>query len=294
MLTLRKIPKANKNKITGGSSVKVKTVAIPKNISPEDLSKVLFGNRPAECKPNVDVSNGVCSSDTFVQNLKKWLKTKNTDASTIINEAKEKLGVEHESQLYDRDSIKHLSTEKKDDVFASSGPHNTDEWLDNKTIDQTLDNWEEVFPKFKNMGVHMNNFDSKHKKLATADWPTLVATYDTIASVINTDNYGEIGQHWVCIVVNSKKKTIEYFDSAAGQVSDDIIKWMMKLSIKLNYKELFTNNIQHQEKNTECGVYSLFYVIARVHGVPSGYFDQARIPDQVMLKSVRKYLFRFS
>jgi len=297
MLTLRKIPNTNKKiktnkKIMGGSTMKIITVS--KNISPENLTKVLFGNRPAECRPDVDVKNGVCSSDESVNKLKKWLKTKSTKAVDIISEAKEKLGVKYESQLYDENSISYLFDDNKEHIFSRSGPFNTDEWLDNIVIDSTLNDWEVVFKRFKNMGVHMNNFDEKHKKLATADWKTMIKKYDIIASVINTDNYGSSGQHWVCIVVDSKKKTIEYFDSAAGGVSEEILTWMMKISIELNFKEVFINTLKHQYKNTECGVYSLYYILARMHNVHSDYFDNIRIPDELMLESVRKLLFSYS
>jgi len=41
-------------------------------------------------------------------------------------------------------------------------------------------------------------------------------------------------------------------------------------------------NTDHQRGDTECGVYCLFFVRARLHGTPPAWFDAHRVPDASM------------
>ena len=43
-------------------------------------------------------------------------------------------------------------------------------------------------------------------------------------------------------------------------------------------------HIRHQQSMTECGLYSLFYIYARLHGVTPEYFMKTPIPDQLMFE----------
>jgi hypothetical protein len=50
------------------------------------------------------------------------------------------------------------------------------------------------------------------------------------------------------------------------------------------------SEIRHQQSKTECGLYSLFYVFARLNGVPYDYFMKNPVPDQLMFE-FRQLLF---
>lgn len=279
------------------NNIKLKTDKIPDNAKPEKIIESIYeASANSECRPDIiSDTPGVCSDKKVINKLKEYLSTvSNKDVDTlkpieIIDLAKSHSNVNYESELYD---LPTLSEFDKDDYFNIAGPWDNDEWLNNINIDDTLDRWENVF-KFRNIGVHMNNFEEEHKKLAQIDLKQDASKYNIAASVINTDNYGQPGQHWVCIVIDHNNKTIEYFDSGAGDISNEIFSWITKKAIELNYNDIY-NNVKHQELNTECGVYCLFYIICRIHGIPQEYFDRIKINDEIMLKLMRKYLFRYS
>lgn len=284
-------------KISGGNTpeskveTNLKTEIVSSDISPEQITEKIM--KDTDCLPG-EGKNGICTPEEGQKKLKEWLKfTNEMSPEQLIKCAKEKTGAVHESELFDTPALAHLD---KDDYFLPEGPWNNDTWLNNINIDELLNKWLDFLGGY-NFGVHMNNFDEKNKKLAVADYKQLCGKYNFLASVVNTDNYGQSGQHWVAIYIDCKLKTIEYFDSAAGTVSDEIMGWMTKMSKQLKdqnigtYKTIYNNNVRHQKKNTECGVYSIFYIIARSHGVPHEWFENVVIDDDIML-NMRKRIFR--
>jgi Ulp1 family protease len=51
------------------------------------------------------------------------------------------------------------------------------------------------------------------------------------------------------------------------------------------------SSVSHQKNDTECGVYSLFFIRKRIVGVPYTYFQDHVISDNEV-KEFRKYIFR--
>ncbi|MCK9607560.1 MAG: Ulp1 family isopeptidase [Methylomonas sp.] len=150
--------------------------------------------------------------------------------------------------------------------------------------------------------------------LATTDWRKLYAeNYRTSACVINSDNYSGGGKHWMALFVdtrdeNPKKWSIEFFNSAGNNPAPEWVKWMIKTRDELAQcaracgelkaiaggesapRLINVCRIRHQHSRTECGVYSLFYIWARLHGVPADYFLKTPVPDQLMFE-FRQHLF---
>jgi Ulp1 family protease len=145
----------------------------------------------------------------------------------------------------------------------------------------------------------MRDFKLQGGELANLDWKTLSQKYDHLGCVLNTDVSGGPGEHWTAIFIDFKNGTVEYFDSAAQiphkEFSDFIIETaheLTKLTSK-KYTDVLVTKIEHQKENTECGVYSLYYILSRLHGVKYSAFEFKRVPDDMMV-DFRKFLFRHS
>jgi hypothetical protein len=50
-------------------------------------------------------------------------------------------------------------------------------------------------------------------------------------------------------------------------------------------------DVRHQDSQTECGLYILFYIRARLEGRPCAEFARSRIPDAAMAE-FRSHVFR--
>ena len=114
--------------------------------------------------------------------------------------------------------------------------------------------------------------------------------------VINLDYHYQSGSHWVALYTDLKKNQIYFFDSFAKKPRKKIKKFINRLTkylYKKNYNDdlninnvlkklegggksnqidnltkfdIKYNNIQHQFKNSECGVYSINFIIRLVKG----------------------------
>lgn len=97
------------------------------------------------------------------------------------------------------------------------------------------------------------------------------------AIVFNTDTHDGPGQHWISIFVNmnerSKNYGIYYFDSNGTFKSKYIKEIMIKLKNHIdiiNKKPIkfFENNMAIQRTSSECGMYSLVFIIYMIKNKP--------------------------
>lgn len=125
--------------------------------------------------------------------------------------------------------------------------------------------------------------------------------YKTFGCVMNTMHMSgdltKIG-HWVALFGdfrNPELCTIEYFNSSGRSAPPELWRWMNnkaeectasgKKCIALN-----VSNIQHQKSETECGIYSVYFITARVCGIYYKKFREMEISDERVNK-FRKNMF---
>jgi len=158
-------------------------------------------------------------------------------------------------------------------------------WLSNYDIDEVSEQYEIKYPSFKFLGSIPIDFrkikdgscilnlfvDSKYK----ARWLTYnkqkgycdfdVSSYKNKTSfgiVFNTDTHDGNGKHWMSLYINLETRVILFFDSAVtySHLHPEITLFIE--NIKEQYKHLhFTfkyNTVQHQQSNSECGMYSIY------------------------------------
>ena len=89
-----------------------------------------------------------------------------------------------------------------------------------------------------------------------------------IGIVFNTDPSTKSGKHWISMFVNLNRRTINFFDSyAVCPPPNQVLRLInhVKSFSKVIYgrDNAFTvncNNIKHQFANSECGVYSIYFL----------------------------------
>ena len=86
-----------------------------------------------------------------------------------------------------------------------------------------------------------------------------------IGFIFNTDPHTKGGKHWISMFMNLKKGEIYFFDSVGHSAPAQIKRFVKRVirqgkevGIRFKYDE--NHPVEHQYGDTECGIYSLFFV----------------------------------
>jgi len=171
--------------------------------------------------------------------------------------------------------------------FAPKSPDqwkiNPNEWLSSVDITNVMRQYEDAYSCFKFLGPSPIDFD-KHQTDDGCVWPELCnfqlkdeisKGISKIGVIFNLDPHYKSGSHWVSLFINIKKSTIFFFDSAGEKIPkqitelvDRVIEQGKKLSINFTFDQ--NHPVEHQFGNTECGIYSLFFIIYMLEDAISG------------------------
>lgn len=264
------------------------------------------------------VIDGVCSSDKTIKAIggilgEHIIETKyGIDSNTrkhVIDKAM------HETKCTDEKCVLKSNLAKKavgnDTALGEiqvnmkiDGPTDTS-LLNNFNIDNTLSQWQNQYRDFFAYNFNMRDFEQKGDTLATINLAELYKKgYRTAACVINSDYYKGSGKHWMALFAdmrNPGKFSVEFFNSSGNPPYAEFAAWLQKSKEQLNdvYSELGTSgdveiilccDLPHQKTKTECGLYSLYYIWARLSGVPASFFKKYIISDVLMI-ALRQHLF---
>jgi hypothetical protein len=205
--------------------------------------------------------------------------------------------------------------------FKPGGPRLTTELLSNFNIDWVQERWARTFKTHFNCPFAMMDFESApylfgrvgldlvvegkvvQKVFCAAAGKGVPAQRKcrTFGCVLNTDVSSGPGKHWVCVFADARSPaewTVEYFNSSGNPPPPAVTRWMENQAACMRrmpsagaaVRTLVVSNVQHQMTDTECGVYSLYYIRARLEGVPYTAFAEKRVPDSDMLE-FRKNVF---
>jgi hypothetical protein len=197
--------------------------------------------------------------------------------------------------------------------------------LINDQVDDTLFQWELLFPGFCNIGFTMMNFPEYNgtpmqllknlrKLTQTSDPVTFiqhelggetsgesVGPFNKFACVLNSDIMSGRGKHWTAIFLDlsGETGTIEFFNSSGNPPYTSVLEWqqqaigtIIRENICKSAQFIQASEIRHQFGKAECGVYSLYFIFQRLSGVPVSTFKHNLISDQKMTEFRRTHLFR--
>ena len=163
-------------------------------------------------------------------------------------------------------------------TYPTSWLKNPNKWLSSHDIINVMYQYELAYPNFSFIGPSPIDFDKKRiNSNGTCVWEELCnfnlkqminKGKNKIGIIFNTDPHTKGGEHWISLFINITEKSILYFDSGGSKMPEeinDLIKRIInqgkQLKPKLKFNFDTTTGIHHQLKNSECGVYSLFFII---------------------------------
>jgi hypothetical protein len=176
----------------------------------------------------------------------------------------------------------------------SAWANDPDQWLDSNNIADVMKQYEEAYPDFKFLGVMPIDFaapdpyDGKGclvDKICQLDLSALKKSGTWKLGVIfNLDPHYKDGSHWVGSFVDLKKKKVYYFDSYGMKPPEQIAKFMRSLTVQDPELELEYNARRFQYQGSECGMYSMYFIISMLEGSNYKDFCHHSIPDKEMLR----------
>uniref|UniRef100_A0A6C0JE87 Ubiquitin-like protease family profile domain-containing protein n=1 Tax=viral metagenome TaxID=1070528 RepID=A0A6C0JE87_9ZZZZ len=280
------------------------------------------------CSPMVDKKSpvkGSCFTEDVLQLLKQSYNKHHVNdpiesdsPNKIWSELKEKLKTCDKEDCW-LDEIKDKRTRTKIDqyIFAPDHPDewnkNPDEWLSNFDIDSVLQQYMETYKDFYAPPCSPIDYDVKPKEMKGNCVSNELCNFSLenhmkngkrkFGIVFNLSPHTSGGSHWVSVYVDTVDKFIFYMDSAGNKIPgkiQDLVNTLTQQGLEMNpaieFKYYENYPLEHQMGNTECGMFSLFFIISMLsnkadkkvfHSAAEkiGFFINRRIPD--------KYVFRF-
>jgi hypothetical protein len=287
--------------------------AIVSKLIPDNISEcAIYLNKPID-EP--------CMSTEVIDQVAKAIGVTG-DKQTIVATAKEKLGCENERCVLGKliPKLGEDTVRREINTYLKVKGPTDGQLLSNIHIDSTLRQWTNAFPDFYPYHFNMLNYASyAYDNGYILHHPDTLATilfadlyngeydgkkYKCAGCVINSDTYQGEGKHWMALFADARagdKWTIEFFNSSGNAPAPEWVSWLVKTKTQMEFiLEKQKRNIpveikkvcdiRHQQSRSECGLYSLFYIWARLHNIPTDYFSENPIPDQLMFE-FRQHLF---
>lgn len=311
--------KSNKTKTNNGNKLKNKNRITRKNGGGSDSVVI------NKCKPGLQgLVGNTCFTKDIINNIKYHY---NINAEKKITVKKPKKIIEHlkkntncnDEKCWMKLLPRHMHNNIMNYLYRPLYPkewnNNKNEWLSNFDILAVIKQYEDTYPHFKFIGPTFIDFDTKlysdkcvENKLCRFHINTYRDSKQTkIGIIFNLDKHNQTGSHWVSLFIDLEHNFIFYFNSTGEKTPPEInglVSRIMKQSsdkgINMEYK---FNSLEHQLENTECGMYSLFFIISMLTDTIGGdmnqplmcvkdkvdFFTKTRIPDKDMENLRDKY-----
>ena len=299
----------NKTKTSSNSSKSSKST------KPTKIVGLTNSYKMENCSPNPNNSEFSCYTSEALFKMKEYWNARHRRDMISTNEPKE-IWLELKDKMSsscDRESCWLRSKFMDGGVdsnllnytFAPKAPDDwkrkANEWLSSLDIEAVMKQYEKYYKCFEFLGPSPIDFDF-HKLYGECVWEELCnlnlsefikRDKNKIGIILNTDPHYKDGEHWISMFVNIKKKLIVYFDSNGNPPPRQVTKLINM--IKTQGKQLgidfkvYMNTLEHQQTDSECGMYSLYFIIQMLKDKDVNYFLEHKIPDEEVFQLRKKY-----
>ena len=300
----------------GGKRAKNKTKK-RKNKKQSHQSQQEF--KKLNCSPENKHKEYTCYSDSDLDKLKEMWNIRHPDQPIITSDSKQiwqqlkeyYASVCNKETCWVRQMTKNTKMEKELlDAFAPESPaewnKNPNEWLSSIDILKVMNQYEKKYKCFDFLGPSPIDYDT-HKLYGECVWEELChfnlaeqikKGHTKFGVIFNLDPHYKGGSHWVSLFINVKKKLIFYFDSAGEAIPEQIKKFVdnvivqgNKLSVPINFKFDQNHPVEHQYGNTECGIYSLFFIVHMLEDKITGHYLKTHMLKDEYMEQFRNVFY---
>ena len=207
-------------------------------------------------------------------------------------------------------------------TFRPIGPEGKFEWLNTTQINDVMRQYEVKYPDFKFFGAVPIDFDDlPFLNIKNINFDELYKTKKKLGFVFNLDEHWKSGSHWVALYSDLEKSQIYFFDSYGKRPEKRIRNLVKRISrwchshhnckdvcsitdgsssyMRRDFKnkledvlDVEYNRNRHQYKNSECGVYSLNFILRLLNGNTFEEITETKVLDDE-INECRDVYFRF-
>lgn len=256
-------------------------------------------NMDKKCAPSKHYKDGTCFTLENLKDIAMQYNQINKDMIEIVNDKKlllkeltnkmrDKYNCNDQLCWVESRVVKEIADKEiKDDIkhytFRPKGPKKQYAWLSTTDINSVMVQYMIKHKDFKYLGTLPYDFEElEYTGFNNINLKELDNITPKIGMVINLDKHDEPGSHWVALYANLKNNKIYYFDSFGKKPGKKVTNFIRRILTYMYNKKHNTNfdldmfmkkyhksddydvrynRKQHQFKNTECGVYSMNFII---------------------------------
>jgi hypothetical protein len=222
-----------------------------------------------------------------------------------------------------QDFVKQIeSNEIHKNTFKPIGPKGKYEWLSTTHINEVIEQYMDKHKDFIFLGAVPIDFDDLPVLgISDLSFKELQGGgKDKIGIIFNLDEHYKTGSHWVALYADLKNYNVYFFDSYGKKPEKRIRKFVSRI-VKYMYnkkyhkdlhvkkvisdikggslnKEIFKelknldvdyNKVRHQFKNSECGVYSINFILRLLDGQTFKHISLHKTYDDKMNENRKEY-----
>jgi hypothetical protein len=280
--------------------------------------------KKVNCSPKdkKEMNDFSCYTDKSLHKLKEIWNVKHPDMKINTNNTKEihKQLSEYLKNVCSKEScwlkrkadFGNINNELVDS-FAPLSPKewekNPNEWLSSEDIINVMKQYEKAYKCFEFIGPTPIDFDTRKiygecvwEELCNFNLEEQIKNKKTkIGIIFNTDPHDKSGSHWISMFINIKRGVIFFFDSTGDKPSKEIMELVKRIIIqgnnltpKINFKFDSNEGIEHQYGNTECGMYSLYFIVHMLEDKITSHYLKTHILKDKYMEKFRKIYFNNS
>lgn len=270
-------------------------------------------------KDKNEVKEYTCYTDDDLQKLRNMWNARHPDKKITTNDSKEiwQMLKNYYAKICNKEScwVRQMTkgTKMEKELLQSFSPvepiewkKNPNEWLSSIDIIEVMNQYEKTYKCFDFLGPSPIDYDT-HKLYGECVWEELChfsladqikKGKNKIGVIFNTDPHDKDGEHWISLFINIKKGTIFFFDSAGDKAPKQVMKFVnmvteqgKKLEEPINFDFDQNYPVEHQYKNTECGVYSIYFIIHMLEDKITGHYLKTHVLKDKYMEQFRKIYY---
>jgi|SaaInlStandDraft_6_1057023.scaffolds.fasta_scaffold02223_8 hypothetical protein len=181
--------------------------------------------------------------------------------------------------------------------YPNEWKKNKNTWLNTYDILRVMKQYEKKYDDFKFLGVVPSDCPTKIQcELSNIDIKSLKKKkINKIGLVYNLDVSSGPGTHWVAVYIDNKNNEINFYDSYGSKpihLINVFLNNIKKKYEKLNQKSIIIyNDTRHQYGGSECGMYSINFLLERLNNISMYKISKRKITDKKM-NDLRKLVYK--